>query len=420
MPSTTRPSTRSGSPPWMARATSTPATPGAAPRPTPASAPRRTPCRIRATACSSSRPTSGRPSPAAIRAMPPPRPHAPAPPRRVPWSAGPQPPPQGGFNQQNGIAVSPMTRATGGADGLYVIDTFEQRVQKFDTTKTCGSARPLPRLGSASGAHGRPTPEIAGLRLSARTHRGPDGGRIWVGDNNNDVLAFNPDGSFVHRSAPRESAAAMFSGGVQGIDVAGRTGLRHRRGRLPPAGVRRGPVAVGADGIANAPAGTLLESLGTCGNGCRPDEAAARRGGRLIQRSTAYVVEHPDAIPDAAIWSPSQLQHRRTPPRNRTVAARRWPQPWGITWDPARTWLYIGDVRTSASCAGIPVSGRPCQAVVHDLPRCPPGYYHGRHVGSNFLAFGATRSAGCTATQRQQPPHLRLHDHRLKDRLGDR
>ena len=49
------------------------------------------------------------------------------------WSAGTEPPPQGGFNQQNGIAVVPNdSEATGGGDGLYVIDTFEQRVQKFE------------------------------------------------------------------------------------------------------------------------------------------------------------------------------------------------------------------------------------------------------------------------------------------------
>jgi hypothetical protein len=56
---------------------------------------------------------------------------------RLPWATGPQPPPEGGFNQQNGIGLDP-------SGNLYVIDTFEQRVQKFDSTSTCTSAASCP------------------------------------------------------------------------------------------------------------------------------------------------------------------------------------------------------------------------------------------------------------------------------------
>ena len=92
-------------------------------------------------------------------------------PSAIPWSAGTEPPPQGGFNQQNGIAVVPNdSEATGGADGLYVIDTFEQRVQKFDTNQTCSPAGQLPGVDPPVGRPRTLQPRQRGLRLSARAH----------------------------------------------------------------------------------------------------------------------------------------------------------------------------------------------------------------------------------------------------------
>src|SRR5207253_4042093 len=44
---------------------------------------------------------------------------------------------------------------------------------------------------------------------------------IWVGDNNNDVMAFTQTGTFVHRFGSQGKAAGQFSGGVQGIRVQG-------------------------------------------------------------------------------------------------------------------------------------------------------------------------------------------------------
>ena len=84
-----------------------------------------------------------------------------------------------------------------------------------------------------------------------------------MGDNNNDVLAFNPDGSFVHRYGSQGKGSGQFSGGVQGIDVEGGKVYATDVGgcRLQ---VFDEAKLLTADSIANAPAGTLLESLGTC------------------------------------------------------------------------------------------------------------------------------------------------------------
>ena len=101
-----------------------------------------------------------------------------------------------------------------------MIDTFEQRVQKFDTTKTCGSIGNCPAWELQWGSRAPNAPKSHGIRVSAHAD-GRDDGRIWVGDNNNDVLAFNPDGSFVHRYGSQGGLDGEFSGGVQGIDVEG-------------------------------------------------------------------------------------------------------------------------------------------------------------------------------------------------------
>ena len=58
-------------------------------------------------------------------------------------------------------------------------------------------------------------------------------------------------------------------------------------------------------------------------------------------------------------------------------------QPWGITWDPSRTWLYIGDV-LNARIVRMSPDGATCQVVTTgvDVPE-------GRLRGSNFLEFDA-------------------------------
>jgi sugar lactone lactonase YvrE len=57
-------------------------------------------------------------------------------------------------------------------------------------------------------------------------------------------------------------------------------------------------------------------------------------------------------------------------------------QPWGITWDPSKTWLYIGDVKNARVVRWNP-STNVCQVVVtsNDLP----AQY--QMLGSNFIEF---------------------------------
>ena len=76
-------------------------------------------------------------------------------------------------------------------------------------------------MDAASGAAARrPTPTSTGFGYPRALTYEPDGHHyIWVGDNNNDVMAFTQQGGFVHRFGSQGKSPGMFSGGVQGIHV---------------------------------------------------------------------------------------------------------------------------------------------------------------------------------------------------------
>jgi DNA-binding beta-propeller fold protein YncE len=284
------------------------------------------------------------------------------------WATGPQPPPRGGFNQQNGIGID-------ASNDLYVVDTFEQRVQKFDTSLTCGSSGNCPAWMLQWGSREPNAPKSQGFGYPRALTVGDDG-LIWVGDNNNDVLAFNPDGSFVHRYGSQGKGAGQFSGGVQGIRVQG--------GRVYATDVAGCRLQIfdeakllQADSIANAPAGTLLENLGTCGTGT--NQMSVPRGIAVDTANNAvYVVETGDSR--ISRWNLATNSATSFKP---VCAGTKLSGPWGITWDPAHTWLYIGDVGNKRIVRWNPVSGA-CD-VVATTATLPAGY---TMDGSNFVEFG--------------------------------
>jgi DNA-binding beta-propeller fold protein YncE len=136
----------------------------------------------------------------------------------LPWATGTQPPPAGGFNQQNGLAINPADNS------LFVVDTFEQRVQKFNTASTCTSAGSCPAwILQFAGRSGAGT-DSEGVGYPRALTFGD--GKVWIGDNNNDFQAWTPGGSstaapaqFIHRFGTQGKGPGQFSGGVQGLRV---------------------------------------------------------------------------------------------------------------------------------------------------------------------------------------------------------
>jgi len=284
-----------------------------------------------------------------------------------PWSAGSAPPPAGGFNQQNGIAID-------ASDDLYAIDTFEQRVQKFDLSSTCASAASCPAWLLQWGSRQPASPTTDGFGYPRALTFGDDG-RVWVGDSNNAMMAFNTDGTFVHRYGSQGPAAGEFKGGVQGIAVQG--GMVYA---TDVAGCRLQifdeAKLLTATSISNAPAGTLLYDLGTCGTnvgqmtaprGVAPDPAT--NSVYVAETGTNRITKWNLATKTATTYKPN-------------CGGTGLAQPWGISWDPSHTWLYIGDVK-NARIVRMSPDGSTCQVVVTQA-NMPAGL---NFLGSNFIAW---------------------------------
>jgi DNA-binding beta-propeller fold protein YncE len=279
---------------------------------------------------------------------------------RRPWATPSQPPPDGGFNQNNGVAVSP-----GG--GLFVVDTFEQRVQKFDSGSRCRSKRRCPAWLLQFGSREPAGPASRGFGYPRALTFGS--GKVWVGDNNNAVLAWRPNGTFVHRFGSQGSAPGQFQGGVQGILVPG-------NGRIYTTDISNCRLQIFDQATALQQARPRpISYMGSCGSG--PNQMSGSRGIELSPNgSTAYVVETWNSR--ISIWDLTTKTSTTVRP---SCGGSGLNAPWGITWDPSERWLYIGDYGNNRIVRWSPSSST-CRVVTTgaDAPQ--------RFRGPNYLDFG--------------------------------
>ena len=122
-----------------------------------------------------------------------------------------RPPPDGGYNINNGVAVSP-------AGSLSVVDTFEQRVQKFDTASFCRSQLNCPGWLLQFGSR-EPAGPNRGLSAYPRTLTFGSG-KVWIGEKTTPSWR-GTRRDVVHRFGSQGPAPGQFKGGVQGILVPG-------------------------------------------------------------------------------------------------------------------------------------------------------------------------------------------------------
>jgi sugar lactone lactonase YvrE len=134
-----------------------------------------------------------------------------------------------------------------------------------------------------------------------------------------------------------------------------------------------------ATSIGNAPAGTLLYNLGTCGTatgqmtaprGVAPDPAT--NSVYVAETGTSRIDQWNLATKTATTYKPN-------------CGGKGLAQPWGIVWDPSHTWLYIGDVK-NARIVRMSPDGSTCEVVVTQA-NMPAGL---NFLGSNFLAWDST------------------------------
>jgi DNA-binding beta-propeller fold protein YncE len=277
------------------------------------------------------------------------------------WAQTAQPPPNGGYNQNNGVALDPVT------GNLFVVDTFEQRVQRFDAGSSCVSASNCPAWMSQFGSREPAGTQSKGFGYPRALTFGD--GYVWVGDNNNAVLALTPDGTFVHRFGSQGSAEGQFKGGVQGVRVDG--------GKIYTTDVGNCRLQVFDQAQSLKPGntgGTLLAAMGSCGTGA--NQMSVPRG-IAVDGTTAYVAE--TGSNRISRWDTVAAKATTHKP---TCGGSGLLHPWGITWDPSHTWLYIGDAGRARVVRWNP-STNACEVVTTgaDTPE-------GRLKAPDYLEFG--------------------------------
>ena len=115
----------------------------------------------------------------------------------------PQPPPNGGFNQPEGLAVHPTT------GDVYVTDTFNHRMQRFTNDG---------EFVSAWGWRGRDDPYAMDYPRGA--HVDPATGNVWMNNTRSgDIKVFSPSGQFLERLGSQGSGQNQFFY-ARGIHVA--------------------------------------------------------------------------------------------------------------------------------------------------------------------------------------------------------
>jgi tripartite motif-containing protein 71 len=199
----------------------------------------------------------------------------------LPWATSAGAPPDGGYNQQNGIAIDKLGK-------LFVVDTFEQRVQKFNTASSCMSATSCPAWELQFGSREPAGTQSKGFGYPRALTYGADNDLIYVGDNNNAVLAWTPGGQFVKRFGSQGKAVGQFSGGVQGIHVTGGNIYTTDVGNCRLSIWNEAASLVNTNG-----AGSLVTHMGTCGTGA--NQMSSPRGIAVGDASgnanTVYVAE---------------------------------------------------------------------------------------------------------------------------------
>lgn len=236
--------------------------------------------------------------------------------KMLPWGPnppGPPPtgglgPPNGGFNLNLGIAVD-STRHT-----LYVVDSFENRVDMFNTQSTCASRANCPGWLGQFGQRGPLMPGSADLDYPHVITAG--GGYLFM-DSTNGVIQLNPGGSFVSKWPDAHGPGpTQFLLGPEGITVA--NGIVYT-------------TDYGTCFLASwTYTGTPIAQWSSCGAGTDqmlgPHQLA-------VQGNYAFVADtHHNRI---AVWN-LQAGHI-------VWTINGFSQPWGVALDPTGTWLYVAD-----------------------------------------------------------------------------
>ncbi len=245
------------------------------------------------------------------------------------WATPPLPPPNGGMNQNNGIAIDPAT------GDLYVVDTFGNHVVRFATTNPdgstshCLSINDCPAYQLTFGERGALSTDNSDLDYPHDIATG--GGYVWM-DSPNAMLQLDVNGNFINRWGSHGKGIGQFSNGPQGIKVI-------------PTSSTTGLIYTTDVGNCRLQifdySGNLQSYTGTCGNA-----AGQMNGPRQIDvyGNYAYVADTGNSridIFDITTNPPSYVGAVTKVSVNGHT--QNLNQPRGVIVDPTGTWLYIAD-----------------------------------------------------------------------------
>lgn len=243
----------------------------------------------------------------------------------LPWSTAPAPPPNGGWNQLNGIAIDPSTGY------LYAVDTFGNRVQVFSTfgSNTCPSKTNCPAFVESFGQRGPLTPNSPNLDYPHVAAVGTQHD-LWMDGTNSlihwDISTQPP--TFLGTVGIHGRELAAFKNGPQGLQIA-------------PYGSTSSAIYTVDTGNCRVQifdySGNLLQHMGGCGNG--PDDMSAPR---------QLVVDAPNHHVYVADTGHSRIAEYDTTTGHiiatfTKVGGAHLNQPRGVTIDPTGQWIYVGD-----------------------------------------------------------------------------
>jgi DNA-binding beta-propeller fold protein YncE len=242
----------------------------------------------------------------------------------LPWATAAQPPPNGGWNQLNGIAVDPSTGY------LYGVDTFGNRVQVFNTVgESCPSLTSCAAFVEAFGQRGPLTPNSPNLDYPHVVAIGT-AHDMWM-DGTNSLLHWDistQPPTFLGTQGVHGRELAAFKNGPQGLQVA-------------PFGTTTSAIYTVDTGNCRVQifdySGNLLAHMGGCGSG--PDLMNAPR------QLTVDAVNHHVYVADTG--------HNRIVEYDTTTGhiiatftsagGVHLSGPRGVALDPTGTWIYVGD-----------------------------------------------------------------------------
>jgi DNA-binding beta-propeller fold protein YncE len=288
------------------------------------------------------------------------------------WATPPAPPPNGGWNQVNGLAVDPSTGY------LYAIDTFGNRVQVFDTTKSCPSAANCTAFLLAFGNRGPLTPGSPNLDYPHVPAIGTQHD-LWMDGTNSLIhwdispISQNPaqPPSFLGTQGVHGRELAAFKNGPQGLQIAPFQGNNSAIYTVDTGNCRVQIFDY---------SGNLLAHMGGCGN-----------GGDLMSAPRQLVVDAPNHHVYVADSGHSRIVEYDTNTGHiiatfSSVGGSHLNQPRGVTIDPSGKYIYVGDsgnnrvVRVLAN--GMPSASAAVVTTGSDIPG------KGSFGGPEWMTFG--------------------------------